>query len=82
MASIEGKLLICSRCSKSVFLKHIGTKEYDGGFTQVKEYEPNPEGWENVCIEHYVDLCPKCSELWAKTRSEFFALKGSGADDR
>ena len=45
MATIEGENLVCDVCGRTVFLKYIETKEYDGGYTMVRVYEEKPEGW-------------------------------------
>lgn len=58
MAELKGMLKTCDRCGESVFLKVIGVKEMDGGFTKWSNFEDAPEGW----IWHYDMrklLCPK-----------------------
>lgn len=64
MAETEGKLLTCDLCGATVFLKHLETKDYDGGFTRVREYEKKPSGWSNIHVGKvvYSTLCPECNE--------------------
>lgn len=63
MATIEGENLVCDVCGRTVFLKYIETKEYDGGFTHLRHYEDKPEGWTYThLLKRTVDLCPSCAE--------------------
>ena len=63
MATIEGENLVCDVCGRTVFLKYIETKEYDGGYTMVRVYEEKPEGWTYTHLfKRTVDLCPSCAE--------------------
>lgn len=64
MSSTEGKTLTCDLCGKSVFLKYVGTKDFDGGFTRVREYEDRPDGWTRYSVPKIAlgDLCPECAE--------------------
>ena len=64
MAETEGKLLTCDLCGATVFLKYVETKDYDGGFTHVRNYEDIPEGWISIHFGGIVfnTLCPSCNE--------------------
>lgn len=64
MSSVEGKLLTCDVCGKSIFLKCVGRKEAHGGYTKWREYE-NADGWTNVYFGNVKlqNVCPRCDEL-------------------
>lgn len=64
MAEQEGKLLTCDLCGETVFLKYLETKDYDGGFTCVREYEKKPSGWQTWIVIGVIHstLCPSCNE--------------------
>lgn len=64
MAETEGMMLTCDLCGKSVFLKYLETKDYDGGFTHVRHYEDKPEGWQTWHVTNVIHsaLCPSCNE--------------------
>lgn len=60
MSEVEGKLLCCDVCGKTVFLKYVGDGESDGGFTRWRKYEDKPKGWG---VSYGLGmLCPSCSE--------------------
>ena len=62
MSEVNGKLVSCDRCGDTVFLKCIGEKELDGGYTRYNTFEAMPTGW-----EYHVEvgrLCPTCNEEW------------------
>lgn len=60
MSEVEGKLLVCDVCGKTVFLKYVGDGERDGGFTRWRKYEDKPEGW--GVWYGLGTLCPSCNE--------------------
>lgn len=64
MTAIEGKMLTCDVCGKSLFLKFVGKREADGGYTKWREYE-NADGWTSVRVGKISlgNVCPKCDEL-------------------
>lgn len=65
MSEKVGKLLICDRCGKQVFLNYIRTEAFDGGYSKVDYFEKNPEGWKQDWGVGM--LCPEC-------RSEYESL--------
>lgn len=70
MSETIGKRIECDRCGKTLFLKYIGTKEFDGGFTKVSEFEPKPEAW-----VYHTDiglLCYECEQVYQNLLNEFF----------
>lgn len=64
MAETEGKLLTCDLCGKTVFLKYVETKAYDGGYTRDRRYEDKPDGWQAWHVSNVIKsmLCPSCNE--------------------
>lgn len=72
MTAIEGKMLTCDVCGKSLFLKFVGEREADGGYTKWREYE-NADGWTmNVHVGEIwlKNVCPECGELLQKSLTE------------
>lgn len=70
MSETIGKRIECDRCGKTLFLKYIGTKEFDGGFTKVSEFEQKPETW-----VYHTDiglLCHECEQVYQNLLHEFF----------
>ena len=61
MAKVNGRICSCDRCGDKIFVKAIGEKELDGGFTRYNTFEDMPKGWG---YDHRVemDLCPKCKQ--------------------
>lgn len=60
MSEIEGKVRVCDVCGDEVFLKYLGTDEYDGGFTKVRKHE-TADGWHNIrAFGVNGDVCPSC----------------------
>jgi hypothetical protein len=60
-------------CGKTVFLKFVGEREADGGYTKWREYEDIPDGW--MMNVHVGDIwlknvCPECGELLRKSLAE------------
>lgn len=37
--TVIGKKYICDRCKTETFVRYIGTKEMDGGWTQIQNFE-------------------------------------------
>ena len=70
MSETIGKRIECDRCGKTYFLNYIGTKEFDGGFTKVNEFEKKPETW-----GYHTDtglLCDECEKVYQNLLNEFF----------
>lgn len=69
---INGRLLICDRCGKEQFFKHINDGEMDGGFTRWNNFESS-DGWSH---EYEIgDLCPECTEEFEILKEEFKRAK-------
>ena len=61
MAKVNGRIYSCDRCGDQIFVKVVGEREMDGGFTRYNTFEEMPEGWGyDRCVE--MDLCPKCKQ--------------------
>lgn len=58
MSKAKGLMRTCDRCGKWVFLKRTGEGVVDGGYTRWDEFEPAPDGWEN--IKGVGDVCDEC----------------------
>lgn len=71
MSAIEGKMLTCDVCGKSIFLKFVGEREADGGYTKWREYE-NADGWSSIHVGKISlgNVCPKCFERIEKSLTE------------
>ena len=71
MSATEGKLLTCDVCGKSTFLRFVGEKEADGGYTRWREYE-NADGWTSINVGkiRLKNVCPECGELLQKSLTE------------
>lgn len=71
MTAIEGKMLTCDVCGKSIFLRFIGEREADGGYTKWREYE-NADGWTSIHVGEISlgNVCPKCGELLQNAMTE------------
>lgn len=69
MAEVNGKMVTCDRCGKSIFLKCTGEKEMDGGFTRWNTFEKLPDTWGH----HYEvgTLCPDCDAEYVAMVTEF-----------
>lgn len=61
MAKVNGRIYSCDRCGDKIFVKTIGEKEMDGGFTRYNTFEDMPEGWGYDCRVG-MDLCPECKK--------------------
>lgn len=73
MGTQIGKLVICDRCGKQIFLKNIGTKYLSGGFEEYPQYEEMPNDWEYCSEIGY--LCGECNKLYKQTIDSF--MKGA-----
>lgn len=62
MSEVKGKLVSCDRCGKEHFLKLIGTKDLDGGYSRYDEFEDLPEDW--LFLSQIGSLCPHCAGLF------------------
>ena len=60
MSSINGRMLTCDRCGKSIFLKCTGEGVADGGYTRWNTFENPPEDWN--CVKDVGSVCPECWE--------------------
>lgn len=69
MAKQNGQVLTCDRCGESVFLRHTGYGERDGGYTRWDKFESPPEGWDYV--HNIGDLCPNCARAYKQMIEEF-----------
>lgn len=78
----RGKRLTCDRCGTFIFLKELKAEEQsrDGGYTRWNEYEyeDKPKGWSSQAFGNtlkdnsaWYDLCPKCTDIFNATKSEF-----------
>lgn len=68
MAKVNGRLITCDRCGKTIFVKAVSDREMDGGFTRWTEFE-KAEGWTH---ESFIgDLCPECSQEYDCLKEEF-----------
>jgi len=61
VSQVNGQLVRCDRCGKTIFLKHLGEGSADGGYTRWDKFEPLPEGWGSHLIPTVKMLCPKCN---------------------
>lgn len=63
------KATACQRCGECLFSEYNGTKEFDGGYTRVNEFEPVPDGWQRHDTTGY--LCPSCEALYQSRLQAF-----------
>ena len=72
MAEFCGKMVICDRCGKSIFLKTTGEGETDGGYTRWNNFEPLPNDWgySRDC-ENIARLCPTCNREYREVIQRF-----------
>lgn len=78
MSRKEGKLIVCERCGKQIFLEKLGEKALDGGYTTVEKYAEKPKGWELVTKpggNGYMDVCPGCWEDYLILLGGFWGYK-------
>ena len=79
MSERIGKMLTCDRCGSFVFLNYTGKQEFDGGFTQVSDFEDPPKGWGRGNAS-YGDalsacdarLCPDCYKEYCYMIRKFY----------
>lgn len=68
MAKANGCLITCDRCGKTTFVKAIGERERDGGFTRWTVFE-DAEGWG---YEDFIGhLCPECAAEYECLKEDF-----------
>lgn len=67
---INGTMEQCHRCESTVFRKHVGTGEADGGWSRWDKFEPFPDGW--LYVGGVGNLCPYCAEQFKETMTNFF----------
>lgn len=65
-----GIKIVCDRCGREEFLKKLGEKLTDGGFTKCDEYEKYPEDWDKV---HGKDLCSVCNDKYKRMIERFYS---------
>lgn len=82
MSKQIGKLLTCDRCGVTEFMPYIGTKEFDGGYTRINDFQEPAEPWaftedlgDCASGHEYVDLCPTCRKAYIRTKKDFFLMK-------
>lgn len=63
------KATVCQRCGECLFSEYIDTKEFDGGYTRVNEFESVPDGWQRHDTTGY--LCPSCEALYQSQLKSF-----------
>lgn len=64
MSERIGKMLTCDRCGSFVFLEYTGKQEFDGGYTQVADFEDPPKGWgygDKLLSENELANISKCT---------------------
>lgn len=73
MSEQIGKLVTCTRCKNTVFLKYLksvgGSNYTDPGYSRAV-YEDLPGDWMHAT--GMGDLCPKCAREFIKYLKEFF----------
>lgn len=79
MAGINGKLVSCDRCEKTVFVRCTGEGEADGGFTRWNTFEPLPDGWEYHSVVG--QLCPECNKEYTSLIENFKKVSDKNAAD-
>lgn len=70
MSEHLGKLIECDRCGKTHFLNYTDTKSFDGGYTQIDQFDKMPDGW-NYHSETGL-LCDECEKAYQQLLDEFF----------
>lgn len=64
MSERIGKMLTCDRCGSFVFLNYTGKHEFDGGYTQIADFEDPPKGWgygDKLLSANDLDNIPMCA---------------------
>lgn len=90
MAEVRGKLMVCDRCGKEIFLKCTGEGETDGGFTRWSKFEDEPPGWKapylhigGEALLGVGQLCPECNQEYQNIVENFkSALKMAHFTDK
>lgn len=75
MSEAKGKLVTCERCGNTIFLKLVGSENFDGGFTRQDYFEDAPDGWELCATDKkrkYCRLCPSCYAEYTRLLSKFY----------
>lgn len=73
------KSCVCGRCKKTVLLEYLSTKDFDGGFTKINEFEKKPVGWEyNSFLQ--TTLCDTCSKTFGEISSNFMRIERKVGD--
>lgn len=72
---VHGTMETCRRCGRTIFLKHIGTGETDGGWTKWDKFEPLPDDWAN--IYNVGVLCPECAVMFRNAMIDFFGRENT-----
>ena len=62
MAYEDGRQYKCDICGKTVFCKHLGDEEMDGGFTRHSKFDHLPKGWHEGC-----GIGSTMGEIWCDT---------------
>lgn len=62
----------CERCGETAFRKYLSTKELDGGFTEIEEFEKLPDGWKSYYEAGM--LCPECRRKFDELIKNFMEL--------
>lgn len=71
---ILGKMYICERCRKDVFIKYTGSRPYCDNMTVHISADGfnTPVGWTK---HDNMDLCPECSKKYSSMMKEFLSCK-------
>lgn len=76
MSEFLGKTIVCDRCGKTHFLRYKKTDSFNGGYTNIDQFESMPEGWE----QHYAIpglLCEECEKEYADILKKFMNRESS-----
>lgn len=73
MSKVNGQLVTCDRCGKTIFRECIGEGETDGGFTRWNKFTDLPKDWTKPY--NIGDLCPDCSLEWELLEQEFMSRR-------
>lgn len=67
-----GKEYTCDRCGAKVFVRYIGEKDLDGGWTKVYNFEkPTDWGYDTKIG----DMCPECTKKFNEMIENFKTRK-------
>lgn len=70
MPSFKAQVVICDRCGETTYLKHLGKKDLDGGYSSYDEYERLPDDW--MYGTEYGYMCPSCASMFKDMVGRFF----------